>query len=182
MQEIRDENGEADASAEAATDLPPGRQALLAIAVGSAVFAIVILLMLAAVLRSPAADIVEPEPRTEDLSPEAYGRYLTVDDCVAQARINAIGASELMISGHVKNTGAMTVERADLRCHFPTHFGGETSMDLPLVVNTRIDDVGDGPLKPFSVRDFRVRIGEFPDELAPEILQVEVVNVQLRSP
>jgi len=55
-------------------------------------------------------------------------------------------------------------------------------MDLPLVVNTRIDDVGDGPLKPFSVRNFRVRIGEFPDELAPEILQVEVVNVQLRSP
>ncbi len=149
--------------------------------VGSAAFVVVMLLMLMAVLRAPPGDFAERRSSDANIPPEVYRQHILVDEYDAEAKTNALGMRELVIRGHVKNTGAMIVERADLRCHFPARRGGETSMDFPLVVDTRLDEVGAGPLGPFSARGFRVRLGEFPEELAPKILRTEIVNVRLNT-
>ena len=156
-----------------------GRQ-ITAIAAGAIVFAIVMLLMLLAALQAPPA-VVDSGSRSHDISQEGYARNLLVEDCIPQVRDTAAGLRELQINGYVRNVGKLPVAEADLRCYFAARSGGEISLDFPLVIDTRLDDVGEGPLAPMSGRRFAVRVGEFPDTLAPEILRVEVANVRLRN-
>jgi hypothetical protein len=179
MEEIHGASEEAGASPEETTEPSVGRQMMLAIAAGAAALTIVMLLMLSAARRGSLPDAIEPVSTSKDIAPKAYERYVVVDRCAMRDGSGAAGAHEVIIEGSVANTGALTVAAADLRCFFPTHSGGQTSMDLPLVVDTKLEDVGAGALGPYSTRDFSVRVGEFPGALLPEILRVEVVNVRL---
>ncbi len=181
MEEIHGASEEAGASPEETTEPSVGRQMMVAIAAGAATLTIVMLLMLSAARRGSLPDAIEPVSTSKDIAPKAYERYLVVDRYAVRDGSGAAGAHEVIIEGSVANTGALAVVAADLRCFFPTHSGGQTSMDLPLVVDTRLEDVGAGALAPYSTRDFSVRVGEFPDALLAEMLRVEVVNVRLGS-
>lgn len=181
MEQIHGAADEAGASTEDKADLPAARQVMVAAAAGAAVLTIVMLLMLLAVRQGSPTNAIKPVSHPKNIAPEAYKRYILVNNYAAREGPGAPGAREILIEGYVENAGALTVASADLRCFFPIHSGGQRAIDLPLVVDTRLDEVGDGPLAPYSTRDFSVRIGEFPDGLAPEILRVEVVKVRLSS-
>lgn len=160
---------------------PDGKQSLVAIAVGAGVFAAVMFLILLAVRQAPPPVDANSHPQSGDISPADYAQYIVVENCVANLRTNALGARELEIKGYVKNSGARTVRSAALRSHFRTVSGGETSLEFPLVIHTRLDDMGGGPLMPMSGREFGVRAGKFPEGLEPEISRLEVINVRLQS-
>lgn len=182
MQESQDEAARGAASKDAGAAIEPGKRALVAAAVGAVALTAVMLLMLLAARRSPPPVVVEASGSDDgNVSPHSYARYIEVDHFGVRAQTNALGSRELLVRGHVRNGGPRAVVAADLRCHFPAHSGGRVHFDFPLVVDSRLDDLGEGPLPPMSGRDFAVRMGEFPDELAPEIPRIEVVNIRLQD-
>jgi hypothetical protein len=89
---------------------------------------------------------------------------------------NAAGIPELEIKGIIRNSGTMGVRSADLDCRFRTSAGEDTSLQIPLIIPVNLDDENGGPLKPLSSREFAVRIGNFPDNLEPAVLETEVTH------
>ncbi|GAB4352171.1 MAG: hypothetical protein Kow0099_36380 [Candidatus Abyssubacteria bacterium] len=113
------------------------------------------------------------------LSPDDDAASVRVGRFFAAHRTLAGGCRELRIDGLVRNTGDRAVASADLRCYFKTDSGEQRYMEVPLIVESRLDEVSDGgPLGPRSARPFGVRFGRFPDDLDPSPLKLEVVNVR----
>ena len=160
-----------------------GGQALMAAAVGATVLAVTMVLILVAAThgRKPVP-VVATDTGGRNASPQAYGRYILVDHYAAGTETTAIGSLAFTIKGHARNTGLQTVAAADLRCYFPMRSGGETHIDFPLVADTRLDDLGEGPLPATSGRDFTIRLGRVPEDISPELIRVEVVNIRIKGP
>ncbi|UCD57789.1 MAG: hypothetical protein JSV16_01380 [Candidatus Hydrogenedentota bacterium] len=180
---------ETDDKAEVAGDpldseaaLAARKRPFVAIAVASAMLAVVTLLMLLASRQAPPPGGGRFDAKAEVVSEEDYARYILIDSALSNLRTNTMGVRELAIRGYVRNVGKMPVRMADLKCFFKTDSGDETSFELPLVIETTLDDVADGPLMPLSGREFGLRLVEFPDELEPELFRLEVVNVRLLAP
>lgn len=148
---------------------------------GAIVFALVMLLMAVAVRQAPPAVVGHSDEQIEDRSPQVSEPHVLVERFMADFRSNAAGADGFEVSGYVKNTGRFVVETADLRCFFREKSGDETFLDFLLIVDSRLDEIGGGPLAPMSGRKFAARIGDFPDELTPEVIRFEVVNVRERK-
>jgi len=148
---------------------------------GAIVLVLVMLLMAVAVRQAPPADVGPSDEQIEDRSPQVSEPHVLVERFMADFRPGVAGANELEVSGHVKNTGRFVVETADLRCFFRKKSGDETSLDFLLIVDSRLDEIGGGPLGSMSGRKFAARIGDFPDELVPEVIRFEVVNVRERK-
>ena len=184
---------EETASDDAGPAVDPAKQTLVAAAVAAIALTIVMALVLLGARGTPPA-VEEANTGGRSDSPQAYARYIKVDRYAAKAGIGALGARELIIEGYVTNTGARTVAAADLRCYFSLQAGGRTHYDFPLVVDTLLGDLGDGPLEPKSGRKFAVRMGGVPDGLASvvregkfldgpavEITRIELVNIRLEN-
>lgn len=178
MQEIDDEIGEGGASEPSEAAPPERTKPFVAIVIAAAALATVMFLMLLAVGRRPAAN---SDRESGDAAPAEYAREVSIESYVQNVRSNVAGGHELEIEGYVRNGGKMVVNSADLKCYFRTHSGGEVSLEIPLVIDSRLDDLGGEPLMPLSGREFHVRVGEFPDDLEPEILRLEVVNASVLS-
>jgi hypothetical protein len=156
-------------------------QSSAAMIAGAIVFALVMLLMAAAVRQAPPAVVGHSDEQTEDHSPQVSDPHVVVERFMADCRPNAAGINEFEVSGYVKNTGGFVVETADLRAFFRAKSGGESFLDFLLIVDSRLDEIGGGPLGPMSGRKFAARIGDFPDELEPEVTRFEIVNVRERK-
>jgi len=168
------------ARAEASSD--PGKQTFVAVLVASAVLIVVMLLMLLAVRHSRPRVVADSNARPyepDGVSLQRDGRHMVIDHFAAELRTSVAGTRGLAIRGYVRNTGKLPVGSADLKCFFRAKTGAETSIELPLIIDSRLDEVSDGPLMPFSGREFGLRIGEFPLDLEPEIVRTEPVNVRL---
>ena len=181
---MREFHDEAAQNAEPGDANPePGRQAMMAAAVGATVLATTMLLiLLAAVHGRPPVAVVAADTGGRNVSPQAYGQYIQADHYAAGTDTTVTGSLAFTVKGYVRNTGLRTVTAADLRCYFPMHSGGEAHVDFPLVADTRLDDLGDGPLPATSGRGFTVRLGKIPEEISLELLRAEVVNIRLKSP
>lgn len=135
----------------------------------------VMLLMLLAVRRaSPAGRASSPSQSEYSRGGQAPG--VVVERVVHSVRTIA-GHRELAVEGYVENRGRKPVTSAELRCHFRTHAGKETFLEVPLIVESRLDELEGEPLMAHSSRKFRVRVGDFPDVLQPSVVSVEVVNI-----
>lgn len=168
---------ESDRTEDRSRTVSSANQPFIAILIAALALAIVTSLMLFAVRRtSVTAKVAATEG--EKLAPETYGRYLAIERYVASLRTNVIGARELQIRGFVRNAGRMTVRSADLRCVFQTKNGMKISFDIPLVVESRMQDIGNEPLMPFSGRPFDVRIPNLPENVVPEILETDIVKIK----
>jgi hypothetical protein len=179
MQEIDDETEEGGAEEHSDAAPPERTKPFIAVVIAVAAFATAMLLMLLAVGRRPAAVTPNSGTGSGNVAPAEHAREVSIESYVQNVRANAAGARELEIKGYVKNAGKMAVNSADLKCYFRTHSGGEASLEIPLVIDSRLDDLDGGPLMPLSGREFHVRAGEFPDGLEPEMLRLEVVNVSV---
>jgi hypothetical protein len=170
-------------SGKAGPPLEPGRRALFAAAVGAVALTAVMTTMLVAAWRASEPPGGEADPGGRRDSPAAYAKRIKIDidQRSVKAEIDALGSKELRIDGYVTNTGAQTVAAADLRCYFKANSGGQTYFDFPLVIDTGLDDLGDGPLGPMSGRAFAVRMGEFQGGAEPSISHVEVINIRLKK-
>jgi hypothetical protein len=158
---------------------PRGSRPLIAIVVGSAVLAIVMLLVLLAVSQAPSRDARVFQSRNDKGATSADGSgFVVVEDCVYGVRDAIPGIREFHLQGYVRNTGKHGVKSADLKCSFENGAGEEADFVLPIVVDTHMEGVDGGPLMPMSGRAFGVRIGEFPKELMPEVVRAEVINVR----
>ncbi|RJP23542.1 MAG: hypothetical protein C4520_06200 [Candidatus Abyssobacteria bacterium SURF_5] len=107
--------------------------------------------------------------------------FLTIERLNDRFLTNAAGIAELEITGVVRNSGPSAVETADLKCHFKTREGREACMEIPLIVDSRLDGFEARPLDPFSTRRFSARVADFPDALEPELFHAELVNIGLSS-
>lgn len=181
MEEINDDIEEGGAEEHSDAAPPETTKPFVAIVIAAAAFAIVMLLMLLAVGRRPAAVIPNSGMASGDVPPAKYARKLSIESHVHNVRANPAGGRELEIEGYVKNAGNMAVSSADLKCYFRTDSGGEASLEVPLIIDSRLDDLNGGPLMPLSGREFHVRVGEFPDNLEPQMSRLEVVNVSVLS-
>ncbi len=181
MQVIDDETEES--GAEEHSDAAPVEttRPFMAVVIAAVAFATVMFLMLLAVGRRPAAVTSNSGTESGNVAPADYAQEISIESHVENVRANVAGGRELEIKGYVKNEGKMAVSSADLKCYFRTHSGGEASLEIPLVVDSRLDDLDGGPLMPLSGREFHVRAGEFPDSFEPEVLRLEVVNVDVLS-
>lgn len=144
-------------------------------------FALVMVLMAVAVRQAPPTVVGHSDEQIEDRSPQVSEPHVVVERFMADCRPNAAGANEFEVSGYVKNTGKFVVETADLRCFFRSKSGDEIFLDFLLIVDSRLDEIGGGPLGPMAGRNFAARIGDFSDELVPEVIRFEVVNVRERK-
>ena len=175
------ESSEGTAPMEAVS--PFGRQSFVGIIVAAAVLMAVMVLMLLAVRQSRPAVIANSDARSyersDGVSPQHYARHIVIERFVADICTSMAGTRGLEIKGHIRNTGKLAVDYADLKCYFRTKAGSETSIELPLIIDSKLDAISDGPLMPLSRRAFGLRIGEFPDDLEPEILRMEPVNVRV---
>ncbi len=142
-----------------------------------AAFAVVMCVMLIAARQSPSEVGGVSVPPSADSDRETQPS-IVVDDVLPSLRTLVTGVRELEIRGYVRNDGKQAVKSADLRCHFQTYSGAEKIYELPLVVDSHLDEVGDGPLMSMERREFGVRIGEFPDTVDPEITKIEVINAR----
>ncbi len=167
---------ESDRTEDRSRTVSSANQPFIAILIAALALTIVTSLMLFAVRRTSVTAKVAAEG--EKLAPETYGRYLAIERYVASLRTNVIGARELQIRGFVRNAGRMTVRSADLWCVFQTKNGMKISFDIPLVVESRMQDIGNEPLVPFSGRPFDVRIPNLPENVVPEILGTDIVNIK----
>ena len=139
-------------------------------------------LILLAAWQAPRSVVDSADPNGNGrASAQADSRNLTIDHCVARAKIGPLGSREIIVTGYMKNTGSLIVAAADLRCYFAADSGDQTHFEFPLVVDSALDNMGDGPLPPMAGRNFSVRIGEFPDGFASDITRVEVVNIRLEK-
>ena len=181
MQKISDESERIPAPADGKTTSSKANQSSVTMLAGAMVFALVMLLMAVAVRQAPPAVVGHSDEQIEDRSPQVSEPRVSVDRFMADFRPNVAGSNELGVSGYVKNTGRFVVETADLRCFFREKSGDETFLDFLLIVDSRLDEIGGGPLGPMSGRKFAARIGDFPDELAPEVIRFKVVNVRERK-
>jgi hypothetical protein len=156
------------------------RQALIAaVAAALSLVIVVALITLAATKESSSARGLGAQGR--ETSPGAYIAYLIVERCEAEVEKGLDGPGGLTIRGHIRNNGPTAVVAADLRCFFPSHSGGESHIDFPLIADTRLEQLGAGPLMAASGRDFAVRVGKFPDDLSPSLLRAGVVNIRLKA-
>lgn len=156
-------------------------KASIAMVVGALALVGVILLMALAVKQTPLPDVGDSDELFEDRSPQDVGPAVTIERFMTDVCLNVAGTKECRVSGYVKNTGKSVVEAADLRCFFRSNSGDEVFLDFLLVVDSKLDEIGGGPLAPMSGRTFASRIGDFPDELVPEVVRFEVVNVRERE-
>jgi hypothetical protein len=158
------------------------RQALIAAAAAALSLAVVIaLIAFAAMEKRKPSSAREFGAQGRATSPGAYIAYLIVERCEVEVEKGLDGPGGLTIRGHIRNNGPTVIVAADLRCLFPSHAGGESHIDFPLIADTRLEQLGAGPLMASSGRDFAVRVGKFPDDLSPNLLRVEVVNIRLKS-
>jgi hypothetical protein len=182
MQEITDIPDQGEISMNTEPAQLGGKQLFIAIALGAIVLVAVMLVMVLAVKQAPATSFSKAGYQPMDASSAiGYARYITVEGDVSRFETNVIGSREIEIKGYVRNTGSSAVKAADLRCYFMTVSGGESSLELPLIADTRLEEVGNGWLMPMSGREFGVRAGEFPEGLKPELSRLEVINVRVRS-
>jgi hypothetical protein len=161
--------------------LEPGKRALIAATVGAVALTAVMTVMLVAAWRASTPPSAEADPGGRRDSPAAYARRVKIDRYSAKTEIDGLGSKELRIDGYVTNTGAQTVAAADIRCYFTADSGIQTFLDFPLVIDTDLDDLGDGPLGPMSGRGFAARMGEFQGGSEPRISRVEVINIRLKK-
>jgi hypothetical protein len=155
-----------------------GRRLFVGAGIAAAALVAVMLLMLVAVQHAPSTMAIDTETKSGNSSPEVYAENNIVIESLKQTvRTGAMGTREIEIKGYIRNTGDKTVGSAVLRCYFKTYSGTETFLDTPLIVATRLEDMDCGPLGPSSSRRFDVRSGDFPDNLLPEIVRYEFVNV-----
>jgi hypothetical protein len=166
-------------SAEPGNSPPASNQAFVGVLVAAAMLAAVMLLMVLAVGR-PQIEPTRPsmERPSRATTPDAYAASVRIERFSSAHRTIAGGIREVSIDGIVKNAGDKEVASADLRCHFQTHSGEERHLELPLVVDSMLEDMDGGPLQPRSTRTFGVRFGRFPDDLDPSPLGLEVANVR----
>jgi hypothetical protein len=182
MQDTNEEAETTEDSAQMEAPSIPGKQSFVGILVAAAVLITVMLLMLLAVRHSRPTVSANSDARpyeSESVSPRLYGRHMVIDHFAAELRTSVAGTRGLAIRGYVRNTGKLAVGSADLKCVFRTKTGTETSIELPLIIDSKLDEVSDGPLMPLSGREFGLRIGEFPLDLEPEIVRMEPVNVRV---
>ena len=183
MQETNESAERSESSAEMEVASPPKRYSFVGAVVAAAVLVIVMILMLLAVWQSRPATVGKSNAlsynRSERGSSQHYQSHIVIERFESDLRTNVAGTRGLQIKGYVKNTGELAVHSADLKCYFRTKAGAETSIELPLVIDSALDEVSDGPLMPSSGREFGLRIGEFPYDLEPEILQMEPVNIHV---
>jgi len=162
---------------------PAAKQPFVGILVAAAVLITVMVLMLLAVRQSASVggrdSRTQPLGRSEGVSPGHYARHIVVERFVIDLRTSVAGTRGLEIRGYVRNTGRLPVSSADLKCFFRTKTGSETAIELPLVIDSALEEVSEGPLMPLSRREFGLRIGEFPYDLEPEIMRMEPVNVRV---
>ncbi|MBI5115999.1 hypothetical protein HZA56_05955 [Candidatus Poribacteria bacterium] len=161
------------------------KQPFLVIIVAAVAFIIVMSLMLLAVRRSPsevAGNLVAQSEEPPEEEEQANVANVVAEDLLPSLRTTATGIRELEIRGYVNNRGKLAVRSADLRCYFRTRSGGEASFDFPLIVDSRLEEVGGGPLMPLTRKEFGVRMGEFPDTVEPEIIRTETTNVRFLVP
>lgn len=167
-------------SEDAETTTHAGSRAIAAAVIGASVLAAVMLLVLLAAIRTPPPAVARPVADTGNISPRAYARFVSAERYMARTTTGVLGSRELLVTGYVRNTGARAVVAADIRCFFARQdAGGEAYLDFPLVVDTRLADLGSGPLPPKSGRDFAVRMDGFPDELSPQIVRIELINLRI---
>lgn len=181
MEESQSTAEQETVSHDAGRGIGSGRQAVTAVAVGAIALATIMLLILFAQWRTSAQLVENGKERGRHVSARSYVRYIKVDSPTVTAEPGMLASRELVIKGTARNTGFRTVAAADLRCYFRAYSGGRRYFDFPLVCDTRLDDVGDGPLRPMTDRDFAVRMGAFPDNLSPELMKFEVVNIRLKD-
>jgi hypothetical protein len=180
MQDVANHTGKNSISQEPET-APAERNLFVAVGVGATVLAIVMLLMMFAVLRASSPLIGHSQPQSEEVRPADRAVPVVVEETTAWPATSMHGARELVIRGVVRNSLHSPIKAADMRCYFKTASGGETPFEFPLIVDTRLDEVGAGRLLPFSAREFGVRIGEFPNRSRPTVSRIEVVNVCVQS-
>jgi hypothetical protein len=161
------------------------KQPFVVIIIAAAAFTTVMCLMLLAVRRppsevagNPAAQPQEPAEGEDD----ADVANVVVEDLLPSLRTTAIGVRELEIRGYVKNGGKLAIRSADLRCYFRTRSGADVSLDFPLIIDSRLEEVSGGPLAPSTRKEFGVRMGEFPDTIEHQIVRTEVTNVRFLVP
>ena len=178
---MRDFQGaEAGGNNKAGTVPEPGKQALMAVMIGAAALSVAMLLILLAAWQAPSSVVTGADPNG-NTSAQADARSLKIDHYAARAKTGVLGSRVLVVEGYMTNAGSLTVEAADLRCHFTTNSGDQAHFDFPLVVDSQLDNLGDGPLTPMMGRNFSVRMGEFPDGITSEITRVEVINIRLKN-
>jgi hypothetical protein len=171
-------------SDKAAPPVEPGKRTLIAVAVGAIALATVMTLMLVTAWLAPAQQGETAYAGGRRESPAAYADRIRVEKYSAKVQKNSLGSNALSINGYVTNSGARTVAAADLRCYFVADDDARSAQayyDFPLVIETSLDDLGDGPLRPMSGRKFAVRMGDFPGGSFPSISRVEVINVRLKK-
>ena len=181
MPEVADISPDGGASQDAKAAQAFGRQLFVAIGVGAFVLATVMLLMVLAVINAPPSVVSKANVQSADTSLAGYADYVVVEESLSRVITTASGERELELIGYVKNTGNSPVKAANIQCFFKATSGGKAIFELPLVVDTRVDAVGNGWLMPFSGREFGVRIGRFPEGIEPEPLYIEVTNVRIQE-
>jgi len=180
MPEVADNPRDISASQDPGPAQAVGRQLFVAIAVGVVVFSTVMLLMVLAVMKAPPSVISDMDFQPTATSLAGYAPHIVVEESLSRVITTARGDRELELVGYVRNTGNSPVRAANIRCCFRTVSGGEAIFELPLVVDTRVNAVGSGWLMPLSGREFRVRIGRFPERIEPEPSYIEVTNVSIQ--
>ena len=180
-QEAEDAASEETSSEEAAPTIEPGKRTLIAVAVGAIALIAVMAVMLVTAWMAPAPSSVEVDSGGRRESPAAYAERVKVENYSATTEEGALGSNTLRIDGYVINAGAQTVAAADLRCHFTTDEDARSYFDFPLIIDTSLDDLGDGPLGPMSGRSFAVRMEDFRGGSWPTISHVEVINIRLKK-
>jgi hypothetical protein len=160
----------------------PGNQAFVAAVTGAAALSVVMALILLTTRQAPRAVIGRTAPNGNGrASSQVDTRNLEIDHYTARAKIGPLGSRELIVEGYMTNAGSLAIVAADLRCYFRADSENQTHFDFPLVVDSSLDNLSDGPLLPQAGRSFSVRSGEFPDGFASGIARIEVVNVRLEK-
>ena len=153
----------------------------IAVAVGAAVLVVVMFLMMLAVTQAPPSFVDNSRSQPIAAPSADYAGHVVVEEPVSKLLANTDGIRELEIGGFVRNVGNSPVRAADIRCYFRKGSGGELVLELPLIVDTRLTEVGVGGLMPMSRRRFGVRVGRFPENVSSEVARIEVINVSLRN-
>jgi hypothetical protein len=146
--------------------------------VAAAAFALVLFLMARAVRFSSSS---LDDGNTGNKPKQGAPQSVHVERLAAQYLTNAAGIPELLVNGCIRNSSGSAVATADLKCRFRTNSGEETFLEIPLVIPTRLDDLRAGPLDPFSSREFSARVGDFPSDIEPQILDAELVHVSFSN-
>lgn len=159
-----------------------GNQVVLGISIGALAFVCVMVLMVLAVMRVPSSSVVSDSGhRAGDVPNPEYAPQIVVENAVSRVGINTLGDRELQICGYVRNAGRSTVTSADVKCYFGTVSQGEILLEFPLVVGSRLDEVGSGKLPPKSGREFGVRFVGLREGLGLRLSRLEVVDVNLET-